>query len=295
MRTRQGTVEARDTLAYRLLKACAHDRCRRDAAAIARQLADLHHHGRRAVRLLDMLARFVDYRGKDVLEIGCGTGDLSIALAKAGAKRVIGVDIDRGRIEAATRKAGEEGVASIVSFHAADFVHDCMPMSPVDLVFSENAFEHILSPSECLGKVYACLRAGGVLATRFGPLWLSPYGAHAWEFTRLPWVHLLFPERVVLRVRAELYRPDDPATRYEDVQGHLNRMTVSRFTALASARGFRIAALRANPSLDAGPLKWVNGLVNAVPPLRELGAHVLLAVLEKPAPGTCAPRGVART
>jgi hypothetical protein len=104
-------------------------------------------------------------------------------------------------------------------------------------------------------------------------------------FTPIPWVHLLFPERAVLKVREEKYRPDQPAERYEDIPGHLSRMTVARFRAAALAAGFHLRLLRLNPDKDVsrgGLFRPANALINTVPLLRELGAQLLLAVLEKP-------------
>ena len=57
-------------------------------------------------------------------------------------------------------------------------------------------------------------------------------------FTRVPWVHLLFPESVVMRVRSR-FRADG-ARKYEEVEGGLNRMSVRRFLRVMSEAGFRV-------------------------------------------------------
>ena len=38
---------------------------------------------------------YIYYKNKLLIEIGCGTGDFAISLAKSGAQKVVGVDIDR--------------------------------------------------------------------------------------------------------------------------------------------------------------------------------------------------------
>lgn len=60
--------------------------------------------------------------GKDdvVADLGCGDGALVIAAAKAGAKRVIGFDLDPKRIEEATANAKAAGVADRAEFRKAD-------------------------------------------------------------------------------------------------------------------------------------------------------------------------------
>jgi SAM-dependent methyltransferase len=173
-------------------------------------------------------------------------------------------------------------VAARVSFECADFVREYEAPGLSDLAFSHNALEHIASPLACLRKIGDCLAPGGFFSAIFGPLWWSPYGAHLWGFTPVPWVHFLFPEKMVLRVRTERYRPDDPVERYEDVRGSLNRLTVKMFQRDVARAGLIMEVMRLNPHLDGGIFKWANALVNLTPILRELGSFQLLAVLRRP-------------
>ena len=62
----------------------------------------------------------------------------------------------------------------------------------------------------------------------FGGLWKSPYGGHIQHMTKVPWMHLLIPEEVVLRERRR-YRPDEDPSCYEEIKGGLNRMTLEKF------------------------------------------------------------------
>lgn len=57
---------------------------------------------------------------RTVVDLGCGTGVLAIGAALAGARRVVGIDIDEGAVAAATREAARAGVDDRVSFHVAD-------------------------------------------------------------------------------------------------------------------------------------------------------------------------------
>jgi SAM-dependent methyltransferase len=274
-----------ETVAYRSLKLLSHPRNRLTEDQISTKAAQRAYQPDTPRWFLELIGEYVDRRDKTVLDIGCGYGDLCIMLAKTGAKKAIGVDVDQVRIDYARRRAREEGVQGFLEFECADFVKDYAPVECSDLVLSLDAFEHILDPLDCLRKAYKCLKKSGTLATLFGPLWWSPYGAHMWGFTPVPWVHFLFPERVVLRVRAECYRPNQIVERYEDIVGHLNRMTVGRFERYAVEAGFKIRMLRVNPDKDRtrlGILRPINSVINATPILRELGSQLLLAILDKP-------------
>lgn len=271
-------------LQLRILRLLSSDRNRLGRAEIVAEDRARPYEPRKAEKALRTFRPYVDIEGARVLDVGCGHGDLCIGLALEGAGQVVGIDEDPSRIEGASARSREEGVADRVRFRHVDFVRDYDPEAEFDYVFSVGTFEHIPEPLEALAKIRDCLRPGGSLLARFGPLWWSPYGAHMWEFTRVPWVQAFFPERVVLRVREEMFRPDEPVERYEDIVGHLNRMTVGRFRGLAQRAGFRIREFRVNPEKDrkwGGALRPLNSILNLTPGLRELGALSLLAVFDR--------------
>jgi hypothetical protein len=91
------------------------------------------------------------------------------------------------------------------------------------------------------------LAPGGMIAIGFGPLWKSPYGGHIRYMTRLPWAHLLFPERVVLRER-ERFFPDQRVRTFGEIVGGLNKMTLSRFRAIIAANDLEEVYFRVNAS-----------------------------------------------
>jgi ribosomal protein L11 methyltransferase len=76
-----------------------------------------HHASTRlCLRLLDR----VDIVGATVLDVGCGSGILSIAAALSGARRALGIDIDEDAVEAARRNLALNPLAQHVAFELAD-------------------------------------------------------------------------------------------------------------------------------------------------------------------------------
>ena len=96
--------------------------------------------------------------GAPVLEIGCGTGKLTRALAARGL-RVDAVDPGPNMIEIARRTLPD----GPVSFHLGRFEDLPLPAQTFEAVFSATAF-HWIDPAIGWQKVARLLRPGGVLA-----------------------------------------------------------------------------------------------------------------------------------
>jgi SAM-dependent methyltransferase len=74
------------------------------------------------MRYLRTLAGCSPIAGRSVLDIGCGPGHYSVALAKQGAGEVLGIDFAEGMLQVARERATEEGVADTCRFEKRDFL-----------------------------------------------------------------------------------------------------------------------------------------------------------------------------
>lgn len=96
-----------------------------------------------------------------VLDIACGTGDFSIALAEAGAEKVIGVDISEGMMQVGREKVAAKGLTERVTMHVDDSESLTLSEASVDAItvaFGVRNFEHL---QQGLNEMHRVLRDGG--------------------------------------------------------------------------------------------------------------------------------------
>lgn len=203
-------------------------------------------------------------RGKTVIDFGCGDGCGAIELARHGA-RVIGIDIRPSVLEEARLAAERAGVAGRCRFVVEGD-------EPADVIVSVDAFEHFDDPAGVLATMHRLLRDDGRVVLSFGPTWYHPNGGHL--FSIFPWSHLVFTEEAQLRWRADFKH--DGATRFAEIAGGLNQMTVRRFVALVERSPFRFERFRAVP---IRPLRWLHS-----PLTREFTTSVVECTLVKGGP-----------
>jgi SAM-dependent methyltransferase len=163
--------------------------------------------------------------GRQILDFGCGEGYQCVALAGRYHCGVLGIESNPKSLQRARELALQEGIPPD-QLDFAPSVSESM-LGRFDIVISQNSFEHFPDPAGVLQLMGALAKADGKILITFGSPWLSPYGSHMHFFCRWPWVNVLFSERAVMAVRGR-FRTDG-ATRYEEVELGLNKMTIAKF------------------------------------------------------------------
>jgi SAM-dependent methyltransferase len=100
----------------------------------------------------------------DILDIGCGTGKSTRAVAKlANAGSALGLDLSTRMLELARARADEQGVTNVQFEHADAQVHPFQPAS-FDLVISSFGCMFFSDPVAAYRNIAGALRPGGRLA-----------------------------------------------------------------------------------------------------------------------------------
>ena len=103
--------------------------------------------------------------GERVIDVGCGCGDTTIALARrvGPAGLVLGIDISAPMLERAAETARAAGVANI-RFENADAQTHRLPPGAFDVVYSRFGIMFFADPVAAFTNLRAALRPGGRLA-----------------------------------------------------------------------------------------------------------------------------------
>ena len=122
------------------------------------------------------------------LELGCGDGMVGYALRRLS-KAAAGIDLGN----AFDTRAVEAGV----DLHQMDAQHLQFADASYEVVYSYNAFEHFLKPEVVLAEAVRVVRPGGRIYLHFGPLYMSPMGAHLYRQISVPYAHLLWTRDIL--------------------------------------------------------------------------------------------------
>ena len=106
-------------------------------------------------------AEFERWRGKKVLEIGCGIGTDTINFARAGAQ-VTTVDLSDKSMELARKRAAVFGLEDRIRFCPgnAEELSTFLPVKPYDLIYSFGVIHHTPHPGAVLEQLHQYARPG---------------------------------------------------------------------------------------------------------------------------------------
>jgi SAM-dependent methyltransferase len=110
---------------------------------------------------LDYLPRVVNfaaYRGKQLLEVGCGLGVDLVRFAERGAK-VTGVDVAEVAVELARKNFEWRGLAGELCTMDGERLR--FPNASFDVVYAHGVLQYTNNPAAMIGEIHRVLRPGG--------------------------------------------------------------------------------------------------------------------------------------
>ncbi len=121
---------------------------------------------------------------KRFLELACSDGMICYYLSESGKLSTA--------IDASTIKLDDRITQNGVEFFKMDAEKLEFDDESFDFVFSYNAFEHFQDPAQVLAEMLRVVKAGGYIYLSFNPLFMSPFGLHAYWSLTVPYCHYLF-------------------------------------------------------------------------------------------------------
>lgn len=110
---------------------------------------------------LAFIEKHTPLSGLVVLDVGCGGGILSEAMARRGAK-VLGIDLARAALEVAELHAAESGVTLEYRLQSAEALAQASPAS-FDVVTCMEMLEHVPEPAQVVAALARLAKPGGHL------------------------------------------------------------------------------------------------------------------------------------
>jgi 2-polyprenyl-3-methyl-5-hydroxy-6-metoxy-1,4-benzoquinol methylase len=151
---------------------------------------------------ISAFAEFDRWRGKRVLEVGCGIGTDSISFARAGAS-VTAVDLSSESIRIARQRSEVMGVAHRITFLQANAeeLTSVVEAGPYDLVYSFGVIHHTPHPEVALAQMRALAASGGILK-------LMIYHRRSWKVF---WI-------LALKERGRFWQADELIAKHSEAQ-----------------------------------------------------------------------------
>lgn len=243
------------------------------------------------------LAHFdpADLAGRDVLDFGCGGGDLSFLVSGFGVKSITGVDVDEPSIRLAQSRIGERASGVTPRFlHSSNTRTIGLPDASLDIVLCFDVLEHVMDYEAIIPEWKRVLRKGGRVWIWWVP-WYHPYGPHIESLIPVPWAHAFFSDKTLIETCARIYDLPEFKPRLWDLDEKgrkkpnkwlkmdrlpgVNKLTMARFEKIYRRVGFQLDEYTIVGF--GGPAARLTKIFTRLPGLREFFCSRVIYKLRK--------------
>lgn len=102
--------------------------------------------------ITDEFAQFERWKGKKVLEIGCGHGTESINFARHGALLTV-IDVSRKGLALSRQQIEEQGLTARFYQGTVEHIDRIVPVEEYDLIYAFGAVHHAPNPHRAIDKI----------------------------------------------------------------------------------------------------------------------------------------------
>lgn len=252
-----------------------------------------------AMRISKHINSYLEYTsGKKTLDIGVGLGGKLRYYNIFTPSQLVGIDINLNSLQIAKSYVETLPYDNIYLVNSdASFLP--FPTSFFDFIISINTYEHIDSPEQALKEIYRVVKPNGFVLLFFPPFY-SPWGAHLENLIHFPWPHIIFPEKLLVKVALLEYEKHQlnflPSAKllYNKktmrIEG-LNRITIKKLKNLIADSNFKLVELKFLPvgyhylskkdSFLSHISLWLLRYFCKIPLLQELIVTKIICVLRK--------------
>ena len=225
------------------------------------------------------------FQDKVVLDIGCGAGGKTVFYASKGVKKIVGIEILEKYREEAENLARDYNLDDKFEFVVGDASNMPFENNSFDTIIMNDAMEHVDEPEKVLDECYRLLKKDGKLYLNFPP-YNHPYGAHLSDAIGIPWVHVFFSEKTLIKSYKELVKnlPDGKERidfrigKKEDGReyfSYINKMSIKRANRILANSKFTVEYY------SEEPLRSIFKYPARVPFLKEFLVKMVVCVLKK--------------
>lgn len=225
------------------------------------------------------------FKGKQVLDMGCGAAGKSLYYCSLGAEHVTGVDVVEHYEAEANALARQLGYGDKFTFICASAFTLPFEDGSFDTIIMNDFMEHVSDPERTLREALRLIRPQGAIYINFPPYY-HPTGAHLSDVVNMPWVHLFFTEKMLVNAYRDLVKgmPDEEeriALRIskkengDEYFGYINKMTLKKFKGILKRVGVTPAYYREVPLRG-----WLAPLAK-LPVLKEMFVKMGVCIIKK--------------